>query len=84
MISRKPNEKIRLSNGITISVEGIESGKVRIGIEAPHYVCVTRSDACKSCKRPSFDYYLGYKDIPFCGHLECEQWIKDNDKSLFK
>jgi carbon storage regulator CsrA len=82
VITRKPNEVISLSNGIRISIEGIDGNRVKIGIEAPKHIGIARSEPCRCCKRPTFDYYLGYKDLPFCGRMECEQSIKD-DKSLF-
>lgn len=84
VLSRYPGEKIQLSNGITISIESIDGKRITIGIEAPRHVDIIRSRPCTVCKRPSFDFYLGYRDIPFCGKKECADSIRDNDKSLFK
>lgn len=83
VISRKSGEKIQLSNEIMISIEGWDGNRVKIGIEAPDEIHIKRSSPCRCCGRPCFEYYLGYKDIPFCGRVQCEQWIKQNDKSLF-
>lgn len=83
VITRKNTEKIRLTNGIVISIEGIDRGRVRIGIDAPRDVGISRSEPCRVCARPSFEFYLGYRDIPFCGHPLCAKQIHDNDKSLF-
>lgn len=84
VLSRYPGEKIQLSNGITISIEGIEGKRVMIGVEAPRHIDISRSRPCVVCRRPSFDFYLGYGDIPFCGKKECAEHIRENDKSLFK
>ncbi|MGN1281063.1 MAG: carbon storage regulator [Succinivibrio sp.] len=42
VISQKVGEKIQLGSDITISVLEVKSGKVRLGIEAPKSVLVTR------------------------------------------
>lgn len=71
VVARKSNEKIKLSNGIIISIEGLQPGRVRIGIEAPKSIAITRSNPCRVCSRPTFDYYLGYPDIPVCENPTC-------------
>jgi hypothetical protein len=83
VISRYPGDKIRLSNGIIISIEGIDGKRVKIGVEAPKHIHIKRSKPCVVCGRPAFDYYLGYEDLPFCDRLECQESIKGN-KSLFE
>lgn len=79
VITRHANEKIKLSNGIVISIEGLTSSRVRVGIECPKHIAITRSNPCVVCNRPSFDFYLGYKDIPFCGDAKCAQRIRSDE-----
>lgn len=42
VISQKEGEKLVLSNGITINILEVKSGKVRLGIEAPKEVEIRR------------------------------------------
>lgn len=44
VLSRKPNEEIRIGNDIIIKVVQIQGGKVRIGVEAPKHVNVVRKE----------------------------------------
>lgn len=44
VLSRKVEEQIRIGNDITITLVGIDRGKVRIGIEAPRDVIIMRSE----------------------------------------
>ena len=76
ILTRKPNEKIKLSNGIVISIEGLTASRVRIGIECLKHIGIVRSNPCVVCSRPSFDFYLGYEDIPFCGDSKCADRIR--------
>lgn len=82
VLGRKVREKIKLSNGVIVSIEGINGNRVKVGIEAPKDVHIKRSLPCLICKRPSFEFYLGYNDLPFCGHPQCAEAMR-NDKSLF-
>lgn len=84
VLARYPGEKIQLSNGVTISVEGLDGKRVRIGIEAPKQVNIKRSRPCVVCRKPSFEFYMDYPDISFCGKPECADHIRENDKSLFE
>lgn len=83
VLTRKAKEKIRIGNGIVISIEGINDKRVRIGIEAPVEIPIRRSESCICCGRPSFEYYLDYQDLPFCGDKRCAKHIKETNKSLF-
>lgn len=82
VLIRKNREKIKVGSDIIISIEGIATGRVRIGIEAPTKLDIRRSDPCIVCHRPCFDYYLNYPDLPFCGDPRCAEKLKQ-DKSLF-
>ena len=44
VLSRKLNERIRISENICITVVGIEEDKVRLGIEAPKEIPVHREE----------------------------------------
>jgi carbon storage regulator len=46
VLSRKKNEAIRIGRDIWVRVLEIQRGKVRIGIEAPEYVPVYRTELC--------------------------------------
>lgn len=48
VLSRKKGEKLFIGENICITVVEVGSGKVRLGIEAPKDVPVTRPDAKKS------------------------------------
>lgn len=80
VLRRYPGEKIKLSNGIVFTVVKQECGRVVIGIDAPKHIGVTRSKPCVICKKPTFDYYLGYKDVPFCGSEECAERIRAGEE----
>jgi len=83
VLSRKNREKIKVGNNIIISIEGLAVGKARIGIEAPRDLEIVRSVPCLVCGRASFEKYLDYDDLPYCGHPKCAEKIKNN-KSLFQ
>jgi carbon storage regulator len=42
VLSRKPGEKVRVGNDITLVVLEVNSGRVRIGIDAPSAVRILR------------------------------------------
>ena len=42
VLTRKESQRIRIGEGITLTVVRIEGNKVRIGIEAPHDVSIQR------------------------------------------
>jgi carbon storage regulator len=48
VLSRKPNERIVIDGGITITVVKIDRNHVRIGIEAPGHVGVFREEILKT------------------------------------
>lgn len=83
VLTRKNKEKIRIGDGIIISIEGIADKRVRIGIEAPKETSIKRSTPCIVCGRPGFERYLNYDDLPFCGDKRCAERIKQDNKSLF-
>lgn len=82
VVSRKVGEQIKLSNGIVITIAGLDKGRVKVGVDAPKQIGVHRSDPCKGCGTACFDYYLGLKDIPFCGSSQCERRIKLNEPTF--
>lgn len=44
VLTRKASEKIRIGNNILLTVVRVEGNKVRIGIEAPDSVAITRDE----------------------------------------
>lgn len=76
VIGRKEGERIKLSNDVVITVTQIAHGKVRIGIDAPESIKVRRSEPCKVCGCATFEYYLDYRDLPFCSSPRCEAILK--------
>lgn len=45
VLTRKPKEAIIIGDSITLTVEEIKGGKVRLGIDAPKEISVVRPDA---------------------------------------
>lgn len=80
VLRRYPGEKIKLSNGIVFTVVKNEGGRVVVGIDAPKQVSVTRSKPCAICNKATFDYYLGHKDVPFCGDETCAERIRAGEE----
>lgn len=44
VLSRKPNEPIKIGDDITVVINRVEGNKVRIGIKAPKEVKILRSE----------------------------------------
>ena len=44
VLTRKMQESIRIDDNITITILGIEGGRVKIGIQAPREIPVVRSE----------------------------------------
>lgn len=44
VVSRKPGERILLSNGITITLIDVRPGRARVGIDAPGDVLIAREE----------------------------------------
>lgn len=44
VLSRKHGEQLLIGNSIMVTVVGIQSGRVRLGIEAPPDISVVRSE----------------------------------------
>lgn len=51
VLSRKPNEKIVISDHITLTVVEVRGDKVRLGIEAPPDVTVHRQEVYDAIQR---------------------------------
>ena len=50
VLSRKNNESIVISDDIIVTVIGIEKGVVKLGIEAPSTISITRSELLDDVK----------------------------------
>lgn len=44
VLSRKLGESIEIGNGISVKVIAVQGGRVKIGIEAPESISITRSE----------------------------------------
>ena len=44
VLSRKPGEKVRIGQDITVTVLELKGARVRIGIEAPPHVSIFREE----------------------------------------
>jgi carbon storage regulator len=44
VLTRKPGEKVRIGNAITLTVLTVQGGRVRLGIEAPDQIPVHRGE----------------------------------------
>lgn len=45
VLSRKTGEEVRIGDDIVVKVTRVQGGRVRIGIEAPQHVAITRGDS---------------------------------------
>ncbi len=45
VLSRKPDESIRINDNITITLLGIHAGRVRLGINAPRDISILRPES---------------------------------------
>jgi len=53
ILTRRPQETIRIGSDVTITVVAVEGGKVRIGIEAPRHISVDREEVFARKQRDS-------------------------------
>ena len=51
ILTRRPQETIRVGDDITITILGVEGNKVRIGIAAPRNVVVDRQEVYERKQR---------------------------------
>jgi carbon storage regulator len=51
ILTRRPQETIRVGPDVTITVLGVEGGKVRIGITAPRHITVDRQEVYERKQR---------------------------------
>ncbi len=55
VLSRKLGEKIYLADNIVITVVDIDRGKIRLGIEAPRSLLVTRGELISPLERSEIE-----------------------------
>ena len=53
ILTRRPQETIRVGDEVTITVLGVEGSKVRIGINAPRHITVDRQEVFERKQRES-------------------------------
>jgi len=53
ILTRRPQETIRVGDEVTITVLGVEGSKVRIGINAPRHIAVDRQEVFERKQRES-------------------------------
>ncbi len=51
VLTRKPNERIKIGNDVTVEVLGIAGGKVSLGIVAPDELRITREEIIDKPRR---------------------------------
>jgi len=51
ILTRRPQEAIRVGDEVTITVLGVEGSKVRIGIDAPRHITVDRQEVYERKQR---------------------------------
>ena len=51
ILTRRPQETIRVGDDITITILGVEGNKVRVGIAAPRHVTVDREEVFERKQR---------------------------------
>lgn len=51
ILTRRPQETIRVGEEVTITVLGVEGSKVRIGISAPRHITVDRQEVFERKQR---------------------------------
>lgn len=51
ILTRRPQETIRVGDEVTITVLGVEGSKVRIGINAPRHISVDRQEVYERKQR---------------------------------
>lgn len=51
ILSRYPDQRIILGNGVTITVLGFQGGQVRLGIKAPKEVTIDREEVAEAKAR---------------------------------
>jgi carbon storage regulator len=61
VLSRKPGESIVIDNDITVTVVGIEGGRVKLGFDAPRAVPIHRTEVYQRIE--------GW--LPALQHAEC-------------
>lgn len=61
VIGRRPGQAIVIGDSITVTVTGVDGGKIRLGIEAPQSVPIRRGELMP---RPSGEDDLGVGETP--------------------
>jgi carbon storage regulator len=64
ILTRKLNEEIKINDEITIKVISIADNSVKIGIEAPKDVQITRAELYEKIKQSSLEASKSVKDKP--------------------
>lgn len=55
VLTRKAEEKIKIGDNIVITILGIESGNVRIGIDAPRDVTILRMEILEQIQKENIE-----------------------------
>ena len=72
VITRKLEEKISIGNDITISVLGIKGNHIKLGIEAPRYTPVYRTEVYKSIIEENLQAAAVPQDISLLSNEQTE------------
>jgi carbon storage regulator len=55
VLTRRPEEKIKIGDHIVISILGIEGGNVRIGIDAPKEITILRMEVFEQIQKENIE-----------------------------
>lgn len=53
ILTRRKNEQIMIGDNVTVTIDRIRGGQVRIGIDAPRSIVVTRGELLDDTRRHS-------------------------------
>lgn len=55
VLSRRPEEKIKIGDNIVVSILGVEGGIVKIGVEAPKEVAILRMEILEQVTKENIE-----------------------------
>ena len=59
ILTRRPGERIRIGDSVTVAVVGVHGNQVRIGVEAPRELTVHREEVFERIKSVELQRPLG-------------------------
>ena len=62
VLSRKLNQEITIGDNVTITVLKVKGNTVRLGIDAPRHIRITRGELPKQAEQPSAEVTVVFDD----------------------